>query len=352
VTIFQNAGRGLSQSFRGCARFLLVYVLCVPMPGNSQQGVSRAKGGDAGHVNSAVSSVAFSSDGKLLASAADDRTVRLWNVQTGSEIRVLRGHRLPVNLVSFSPDGQRLASASNDGTVRIWEVGTGRELQKLEHGRGVKALAFNPEGTLLATACEFLDRECKNRSITIWKPTTGEMVRQIAASDNSIEDLAFSPDGQMLASAGFEAPIRLWEASSGKELRHFDVKNRTYPHSVSFSHDGSRLAVQDWSVVHVLDARTFQEMKSLERPAGSRIVFSPNSPALASSGANPLVVVWDTNSWAARRKDLHESVGCPQVAFSPDGALLAEAYYNVIRLVDSQSLRVVRTLGRFAPEPE
>jgi WD40 repeat protein len=228
--------------------------------------------------------------------------------------------------VSFSPDGQRIASSSNDGTVRIRDVNSGRELQTLEHGRGVKALAFSPDGTRLATACEFLDRDCKNRSIIFWKPGTGEILRQFPVSDNSIEDLAFSPDGKLLASVGYEAPVRLWDISSGAEIRHFAIRNPTYPHFVSFSHDGDLLAIQDWSVVHLLAVASFQEIKTLERPAGARIVFSPNAQWLASAGANPLLVMWDTNSWAPRRKDLHESVGCPQVSFSPDGQSLAEAY--------------------------
>jgi len=339
-----------------CARFFLLFLSLSSQPALPQsqlpQRAHRDAGPTGGHVHSAVKSIAFSPDGKFLVSAADDRTIRLWDVSTGKEIRVFVGHTLAVNYVSFAPDGKSIASASSDGTVRVWEVATGRELLKMVHGDPVKALAFSPDGQLLAAACEFASQECKNAGIELWNARTAEPVRQISEPDKSVESLAFSPDGHLLASAGYQSPTRLWEVSSGKELRHFEIQNPTHPPYVSFSPDGAMLSIGDWSSIHLLEVSTFRELRSLDRPKGLQVVFSPEGRMLAASGADPLLVVWDTRTWVRRRQGFHEDVGCPQVAFSPDGKMLAEAYYNVVRLFDTASLRLVRTFGVFAPEPE
>ena len=105
-----------------------------------------------GH-SDAVSAVAFSADGQLLASASYDKTVRLWNPATGEQVQKLEGHSGPVRTVAFSADGQLLASAYYDGTVRLWNPATGEQVQKLEgHNDWVNAVAFSADGQLLASA--------------------------------------------------------------------------------------------------------------------------------------------------------------------------------------------------------
>jgi WD40 repeat protein len=356
VKTLVHIGRIFPSIWGTCARSLLLFLSlsCQSALPQSQlpQRPHREARPTEGHLHSAVKSIAFSPDGKFLASAADDRTIRLWDLSTGKQIRAFTGHTLPVNRVSFAPDGKSIASSIGDGTVRVWAVDTGRELLKMMHGYPVKALAFSPDGQLLATACEFTDTECKSPGIELWNALNGEPVRQFVEPDKSVESLAFSPDGRLLASAGYQSPTRLWEVSSGKELRHFEINNPTHPPSVSFSPDGTMLSIADWSTIHLLEVGTFRELRNLDRPQGLQVAFSPDGQMLAASGADPLLVVWDTRTWVVRRRGFHEDVGCPQVAFSPDGKMLAEAYYNVVRLFDTASLRLVRTFGEFAPEPE
>jgi WD40 repeat protein len=102
------------------------------------------------------------------------------------------------------------------------------------------------------------------------------------------------------------------------------INNPTHPPSVSFSPDGAMLSIEDWSAIHLLEVATFRELRSLDRPQGLQVAFSPDGRMLAASGADPLLVVWDTSTWVVRRHGFHEDVGCPQVAFSPDGQMLAE----------------------------
>src|SRR2546421_273917 len=114
-----------------------------------------------------VSAVAFSPDGKLLASASNDRTIRLWNTATGAASQTLEGHSNHVNAIAFSPDGKVLASASNDKTVRLWAAGIGTVCQILKgHFDWVNAVAFSPDGKLLASASN-------DKTVRLWDAGTG-----------------------------------------------------------------------------------------------------------------------------------------------------------------------------------
>jgi WD40 repeat protein len=348
---FAHAGRTLLSLWGVCVQVFLPAACSLVLGLSPPAAIPVGAGQDAGHIGASVLSVAFSPDGKLLASAADDKTIRLGDVNTGRQIRVLTGHRLRVNLISFSPDGRYLASASDDRTVRIWEVNTGHELAKLDHDGAVVALAFSPDGHILATACGY-GNACEKAPINFFDPSTGGVVRKLNGNRKGIHSLAFASDGRVLASAGYDGTVRLWDVSAGSELRQFQLKSPRYAYSVTFSPEGSLLAVEDDTTVHLLEPASLKELRTLDRPIGRHLAFSPDGRWLASSGGNPLLVVWDIRTWAATRSGFNESVASPQAEFSPDGHFLAQAYYNVIRLLDATTFRPVRTFGRFAPRPE
>ena len=133
------------------------------------------------------------------------KTARLWNPATGEHLRTLTGHTNTVEGVAFSPDGRLLATASWDGTVRLWDPATGEHLRTLaDHTNTVGRVAFSPDGQLLATASA-------DTTARLWDPATGEHLSTLTGHDGPVREVAFSPDGQLLATASADGTARLWE---------------------------------------------------------------------------------------------------------------------------------------------
>jgi small GTP-binding protein len=241
----------------------------------------------------AVCSVSFSPDGRWLASACDDRTVRLWEVASGKELRQFAGHEDVVNSVSFSPDGRWLASASEDETVRLWEASSGKELRKfIGHRLYVWSVSFNPDGRWLASAGV-------DATARLWEAASGKELRQFTGHENTVSSVSFSPDGRWLASASCDNTVRLWETASGKELRQF-AGHHNIVSSVSFSPDGRWLAsASEDETVRLWEASSGKLLRTLEGHTGSvsAVAFSKRFAMLASKSFDGTVRLWSCESW-------------------------------------------------------
>jgi eukaryotic-like serine/threonine-protein kinase len=264
-----------------------------------------------------VQNIAFSPDGKRLASASADKTVKLWNLVTGERMCTLKGHTDSVLSVAFSSDGKRLASASRDKTIKLWDPASGEQALTLKgHTDSVLSVAFSPDGKRLASAS-------RDKTIKLWDPASGEEALTLKGHTDRVFSVAFSRDGKRLASASLDRTVKFWDPSAGQEtLNGKEHTGKIY--RVAFSPDGKRLASLSWNgVVKLWDPVTGHE--TLNRKGRAVVVFSPDGKRLASASSDKTVKLWDT---ATGRQTLilkgHADY-VTRVAFSSDGKQLASA---------------------------
>lgn len=278
-----------------------------------------------------VWAVAFSPEGKLLASAGADGAIILWDTKTWEHKEPLRGHKGDVYSLSFSPDGQTLASAGKDKTIKLWNTRTGQlapvQLPD-EHKDEVWRVAFSPDGKLLASAG-------KDKTLRLWDVSNDWLSRPLIGHTDEVLALAFAPDGSTLASTGYDGRLLLWDVHGGAKPEELRKYARAL-YSVAFSPDGKYLvcAGEDGSIKRwrrQSQSEKWEEVEPLERHTNwvLSLAVSPDSKLLVSIGKDDKILLWDLQAGAS--KPLNEQVtGTRAIAFSSDGQTLVSGGEDTI----------------------
>jgi WD40 repeat protein/predicted Ser/Thr protein kinase len=273
-----------------------------------------------GHADD-LTSVAFSRNGRWLATGSLDKTARIWDARDGRELHVCRAHTGAVTAVGFSPDSSRLATAGRDRLVILWDPETGTTLRQLSgHRGGVFALAFSPDGKHLATGGE-------DRVVLVWDLEQGQIERALAGHTHFVLGLAFSPDGKRLASGSADNTIRLWDWAGTAEplvLQGHTSEVR----AVAFNPAGTRLASASWDKnLRVWDAKTGEPVRTLlgHTQGVYSVAYSPDGRRVASASGDRTVRLWDAEAGRALLVLPGHSHFVTGVAYSPDGQRLALA---------------------------
>jgi WD40 repeat protein len=292
-----------------------------------------------------VTSVATSPDGQWIASGAGqsysdetavDETVKIWNSHDGKIKQELIGHKDRINSIAFSHDGKLLASGSSDKTIKLWDAESGRELRTLAgHAGEVTSVAFSPDGRLLASGGGVLDwRSVRgsdhpaDKTIKLWDVSTGSEVRTLSGSEGEITAVAFSPDGHTLASASgaiqrfergewiMDRVVRLWDVETGRLIRELSGLSGT---AVAFSSDGRWLASAGGDV-KVWEVATGAEVRTLHPPSTALdVAFSADGRWIFTTSEDSGTRVWNFQTGELMATLISLTTGADWLVISPNG---------------------------------
>lgn len=277
----------------------------------------------------AVNSVAWSPEGRRLATGTSGNLVRICDVSSGKELLTLAGHTGVVRSVAWSPDGKWVASGSDDKTARLWDAETGKPVLTLSgHDGSVDSVAWSSDSLRLATGSW-------DKTVGVWEAATGRLLLRLTADRIRVLAVAWSPDSKWLATGGVDQAAKIWDATSGEGLQTFGrntglldlVSGGAVVESLAWSPDGTSLAVgsQDKSAA-IWDVESGREKLRLRghQSAVSSVAWSPDGRMLATGSADHTIRIWDRSGKELEVLRGHRNPVL-SLAWSPDGKWLATA---------------------------
>jgi WD40 repeat protein len=271
-----------------------------------------------------VNAVAVSPDGRTIVSGSDDRTVKVWEAESGRLLRSLEGHTDLVRAVAVSPDGRTIVSGSDDRTVKVWEAESGRLLRSLEgHTDWVRAVAVSPDGRTIVSGS-------RDRTVKVWEAESGRLLRSLEGHTGWVQAVAVSPDGRTIVSGSHDRTVKVWEAESGRLLRSLEG-HTDWVRAVAVSPDGRTIVSGSWdNTVKVWEAESGRLLRSLKGHTGSvrAVAVSPDGRTIVSGSWDNTVKVWEAESGRLLRSLEGHTGGVNAVAVSPDGRTIVSGSWD------------------------
>ncbi len=326
-----------------------------------------------------VEAIVFSPDNRWVATGSFDNTIKIWEMETGRELRSLTGHAGAIRALACSPDGKLLISGGNDSTVRIWEVESGKEIKTFSDQEGViEAVAISPDGKTLASGgsestivvrdlearkvliklsghtgsvsalafspdSDFVASGSSDSTARIWNLAKGKLKRTFKGHIGKIETICFSNSGEVLATGGRDKTIRLWTTASGKNLsilnghtRSIIALNFISPDKLVSAAANREIGVWNTGKGSLVSMGNSDLANSSDEAESAR--FSPDATVLAIENGDGTTTIADGKSGRAIKKLENHTVGFYGVTFSPDRHWVASASFdNTIKLWDLQT---------------
>ncbi len=266
-----------------------------------------------------VHGIAWSPDGKHLASASDE--VHVWDTSTGNIISRYSNHSDFASAVVWSPDGKRIASASDDGTAHVWDAISRRDLVVYSnHSGAVNAIAWSPDGTRIASVSD-------DETVQVWNAFNGSRLFTYRDRLNCIFTVTWAPDGRHVASGGASKTVQVWNTIDRRNILTYRGHSAAIC-SVTWSSDGSRIAsASDDDTVRLYDATTSRTIFTYRGHSNSvnAVVCSPDGQRIASAGADATVQIWDASTGKTLFTYRGHSDEVNSIAWSPDGSRIASS---------------------------
>ncbi|MEJ6482603.1 WD40 repeat domain-containing protein, partial [Nostoc punctiforme UO1] len=251
-----------------------------------------------GH-NDSVKAVAIAADGKTAVSGSDDKTLKLWNLETGKEISTLTGHNSEVRAVAIAADGKTAVSGSFDNTLKLWNLETGKEISTLTgHNNWVYAVAIAADGKTAVSGSD-------DNTLKLWNLETGKEISTLTGHNSEVRAVAIAPDGKTAVSGSADKTLKLWDLETGKEIE--EIKKNPFNYAI------------------YIFKRRFNLLKRKEistltghNNSVNAVAIAPDGKTAISGSDDNTLKLWDLHT----RKEISTFIGDSPInccAFSPDG---------------------------------
>lgn len=284
-----------------------------------------------GHMNS-VNSLAFSSNGEIIVSGSCDKTIQVWNFENGKQLKIYRGHLNSITSVAISQKGDKIISGSKDKTIGIWDLVAERLIQKCEgHSRSVNSVAFSPDEKNIVSGS--LDN-----TIRIWNLENGKEIKKIEGHFGSVNSVSYSLNGDQILSCSKDSTIRIWDVQTGKEFKKYEGYSDPV-YSVAFSPNCDKIISGSREVI-IWDVEANKKLKSFEGHSGSitSVAFSADGLRIVTGSIDKTLRIWNLETVGDLKKYEGHFLPVNSVNFLPDGDhIISASYDNSIRLWDIQT---------------